>query len=416
MTRIPSGAPSNTLVGREPLFVGALVCTLLAPCGVTAELDDVKLSGHVSGEYRHFRESGAGTARYRNNFSFAGEPEFYYPIADSNDSLRFTAFYRWDEHDDERTHADIRELKWHKVEESWELTLGIDRIFWGVTESVHLVNIINQMDLVENIDGEDLLGQPMVNLTLIRNWGVVDLFVLPYFRERTHTGIGGRPGSALLVSSGDAIYESGAEQWHTDFAIRWSNSIGNWDLGASHFRGTSREPRFELEAVNFTAQGVPEQIPIYDIINQTGIDIQGTFDAWLWKLEAIYREGQNQPFFASAAGFEYTFFDIAGSGMDVGLLSEYLYDERDHAITYDNDLSLGVRLTLNDIDSTEFLAAVVQDLDNHSRYFYVEASRRFGNAFRLSIEARGVHNLAYEDPLRLYDEDNYLQIELGYYF
>ena len=376
----------------------------------------MQLSGYASGEYRHFTESGASTARYRNNLSFAGEPEFYYPIADSNDSLRFTAFYRWDEHDDERTHGDIRELKWQKVSQDWELTLGIDRVFWGVTESVHLVNIINQLDLVENIDSEDLLGQPMVNLTLIRDWGAVDLFVLPYFRERTHPGIDGRPGSALVVSSDDAIYDSGAEQWHTDLAIRWSNSIGNWDLGASHFHGASREPRFDPASVNFTAQGIPELIPIYDIINQTGVDMQGTFDAWLWKLEAIYREGQNQSFFASAAGFEYTFFDIAGSGTDIGLLSEYLYDERNNVVAYDDDLSLGVRCTLNDINSTEFLAALVQDLDNQSRYFYVEASRRLGNDFRLSIEARGVSNVADEDPLRVYDKDNYLQIELGYYF
>jgi len=51
-----------------------------------------------------------------------------------------------------------------------------------------------------------------------------------------------------------------------------------------------------------------------------------------------------------------------------------------------------------------------------SRYFYLEASRRIGNAFRLSIEARGVDNVAADNPLRIYDDENYLQLELGYYF
>ena len=35
----------------------------------------------------------------------------------------------------------------------------------------------NQTDGVEDIDSEDKLGQPMVNLTLERDWGALDLYV-----------------------------------------------------------------------------------------------------------------------------------------------------------------------------------------------------------------------------------------------
>ena len=398
------------------LRIGALASLLGAASAAANPLEDVQLSGNVAGEYRHFLESGRGEAHYRNNVSFAAEPEFYYPFPDSRDSLRFTAFYRWDENDEERTHGDIRELKWHKVERDWELTLGVDRVFWGVTETVHLVNIINQQDLVENPDGEDLLGQPMVNLGLIRDWGTLGLFVLPYFRERTFPGAEGRPGSALPISSDRAIYESGAEEWHTDAAIRWSNSTGPWDLGAAYFYGTSREPRFDPQVVDVSGDGRVELIPIYEIIQQVGVDVQGTYDAWLWKLETIYREGQGKDFVAGAAGFEYTFFDVAGSGTDIGVISEYLYDDRDFPVATDNDISLGIRFTLNDINSTDLLAAFIQDLDNQSHYFYLEASRRLGDAFRLSLEARGVGNVASDDPLSVFERDNYLQLELAYYF
>ena len=100
-------------------------------------------------------------------------------------------FVREDSMDDERSHADIRELSWLYYSDDWELRLGISKVFWGVAESQHLVDIINQTDAVENVDGEDKLGQPMINLTLIRDWGNVDLFVLPYLRERTFTGVNG---------------------------------------------------------------------------------------------------------------------------------------------------------------------------------------------------------------------------------
>ncbi len=415
-TRTPSGVPSNRF-GTGARLSGAILAGILAtPAAIAMDPEKMQWSGHVGGEYRYFTDAGAGGARYQHNVSLVAEPELYYPVRASGDSLRLTAFLRLDEHDDERSHGDIREMKWHKVADRWELTLGVDRIFWGVTETIHLVNIINQQDFVENPDGEDLLGQPMIRLDLVRDWGTLGLFVLPYFRERSYPGTEGRPGSALVVDTDNPVYESGTEQWHTDFALRWSHYIGNWDLGASYFYGTSREPRFDPMFSSITKQGVTTLRPVYDIIHQAGVDVQGTFDAWLWKLEAIYRDGQDDAFFAGAVGLEYTFFDISGYGIDIGLVTEYLYDERNFFISTDNDLSLGMRLTLNDIDSTEFLAAVVQDLDNQSRYFFVEASRRIGDSFKLSVEARGINNVAEGDPLQFYDGDNFVQVELAYYF
>ena len=95
--------------------------------------------------------------------------------------------------DSERTHFDIRELFGLWVFERWELGVGIRKVFWGVTESQHLVDIINQTDLVDSIDGEEKLGQPMVNVSIPHEWGTVDLFILPYFRERTFPGRDGTP-------------------------------------------------------------------------------------------------------------------------------------------------------------------------------------------------------------------------------
>ncbi len=42
--------------------------------------------------------------------------------------------------------------------------------------------------------------------------------------------------------------------------------------------------------------------PRYDLIHQGGLDLQYTQDAWLWKLEAIVREGQGGVFAAAVGG------------------------------------------------------------------------------------------------------------------
>ena len=61
-----------------------------------------------------------------------------------------------------------------------------------MTESVHLVNVINQADVLEEIDGSAKLGQPMANLSWIQDWGVLDFYVMPYFREASFPGVKSR--------------------------------------------------------------------------------------------------------------------------------------------------------------------------------------------------------------------------------
>ncbi len=118
-----------------------------------------ELNGHVAVEGRLFFHEPLYPEQNRNNASIALAPEFYYGF-DSGSSLIFVPFLRVDSQDSERTHFDIRELNFLFLGDPWELRLGIGKVFWGVTEFVHLVDIINQTDLVEDIRAEDKLGSP----------------------------------------------------------------------------------------------------------------------------------------------------------------------------------------------------------------------------------------------------------------
>ena len=119
-----------------------------------------------------FTEGVDGQSRFHPSLSITAD--YYRAWDDERQSLTFTPFYRYDAEDEERTHFDIREGFWSLVGNDWDLHLGVKQVFWGVTEFNHLVDIINQTDLVENIDGEDKLGQPMAHLSLVRDWGILD--------------------------------------------------------------------------------------------------------------------------------------------------------------------------------------------------------------------------------------------------
>ena len=110
-------------------------------------------------------------------------------------------------------------------ENSRELRLGLDRVFWGVAELHNLVDIVNQLDLVDHPRNRPKLGQPMAHLTISGDWGVAESFLLPYHRKRTFPGRSGRLRSSWLIDE-TALYESGAEERHVDFAARYSNAVG----------------------------------------------------------------------------------------------------------------------------------------------------------------------------------------------
>lgn len=388
---------------------------VLAATDAAAELG---FSGFVAGELRFFPEDPAFREQRRATASpsLIVQPEVRYEWADARDRVTFIPFLRLDADDEERTHADLRELSWLHVGDRWELLAGVGKVFWGVAEARHLVDIINQTDLVEDIDGEDKLGQPMIRFTLLRDWGNASLFLLPYFRERTFPARRARLRGPLPVDTERPAFESSLERWHPDVAVRWSRVIDQWDIGLAHFYGTSREPRLVPDR---DTGGQPVFRPHYDLIHQTSVDVQYTRGNWLGKFEAITRVGHGGSFGALVVGFEYTLVGVFGTRTDLGLLGEYLYDGRGAAAPptdFDDDFFVGARLVLNDPQDTNLLVGAVVDRERLSTALNLEASRRIGDRWRLEVEARGFANLSSADALFAFRRDSYVQVRLAWFF
>ncbi|WP_207891901.1 hypothetical protein [Thiogranum longum] len=373
-------------------------------------------SGNAGVEWLAFPKQALSDAQHDSYLSFSLEPEYYHEWDHGKKSFTFEPFLRRAQYDTARTHADIRELNIGVTSEWWELTAGISKVYWGITESQHLVDIVNQTDLVENLDTEDKLGQPMLDLTLVGgDLGTLDLFVLPGFRERTFLDEDGRPRFGLVVDRQNPLYENNSEDRHIDFAARWYQYIGDWEVGLSHFHGTARTPEMIITPTGpFTP---PVLTPFYPQIDQTGLEVQGIFGAWLWKLEAIHNTGfDHSPFFAAVGGFEYTF--VLENGMEIGALMEYSWDERDEKTPsrFQNDMLVGTRLTFNDVQSTQVLAGVIVDMEGAGHSYNLEAERRFGESWKLSLEARGVFHVEPGDFLYQSRRDNSFRFTAARYF
>ncbi len=388
------------------------VGTLLLGSGLLAQNDDEFYQDfelELKAEHRFFFDEAQFDGQKDHFPSFAIQPQYSIEWNNGRESLNTNLFYRWDI-DKERRHGDIREFYYLNATGNIEWSVGLKKLYWGVTESNHLVDVINQTDQVESFDGEAKLGQPMAHFSYpTNNWGTFDLLYLPYFRKRNFPGKKARLRFETIIDEDDILFESGSEEWHQDFAFRWSHSVGVFDLGLSHFYGTGREPVF-----NFISPTVFE--PIYAIMNQTGVDIQATTGAFLWKLESIIRSNDYQDMTALVAGLEYTFSNVNKKGLDIGIIGEYSYDDRDTMALsgMQNDLFFGSRIAWNDMQNTELLIGGIFDLDHSTMIGSIEASRRIKESYKVEIEARLLNKIADEDPfLNNFKEDSFLRFTLS---
>ena len=388
----------------------------------------IEVSGRLDLESRWYYQDGAHPGQKSHATGFVVEPKLYAEDAEGR-SVTLAPFFRYDGADPRRTHFDVREaylLVFGEIGDGeWELRLGADRVFWGVTESRHLVDIVNQTDLIEHPDEESKLGQPMAHLTFSGEWGVAEIFALPYHRERTFPGRASRLRSQFVVDDKQVFYESAAEEWHVDLAARYSHSVGPLDLGISVFDGTSREPCLVCVLPRLSERREPLLVPYYEQIRQFGLDAQLTIESWLFKLEAIHRGGasnqaaREEDYAALVAGAEYTFNGIFGSAADLGLLAEWNYDRRRENATnvFDNDIFLGARLAFNDVQSTDLVASVLADADHSTRSMILEFNRRLSDRWSLHLE--GVVILAVDKAdLTHYQtrRDSFVELQVTYNF
>ena len=371
--------------------------------------------GKIGIETRVFIQSPFDRRQSDADLSLFIAPEFFQDISGGSARFVFSSYGRLDQNDSKRSHVDIREFYFEKIWTNWEIAAGIKQVFWGVTETRHLVDFINQTDFVENFDGEDKLGQPMFHISHIGSWGIAEAFALPYFRERTFVGVEGRLRPPLVIDTDNPIYESGAEEYHFDWALRWSHTFGDLDIGLSHFSGTDRAPSFRL---SLDATGNPVLTPFYSQIERTGLTLQWTRETILWKLEAISQETFGERSFSAVGGFERTFVGILGTNYDLGALAEYHYDDRDDQTPspFENDLFIGARLAFNDVQSTDALAGAIVDLDNQSTALFLEASRRIGETITVEIEWRGFIEVPSDDQLYPFSRDDHVQLLIQRHF
>ncbi len=420
-------------------FTGAYPLAIVAVLGFGITSDTtadsevyIQFSGRVGIESQSFLQHGEYSGQRRRSNGIILEPEVYFET-EAGSSFNLKPFYRYDSMDARRRRGDVREayFLWfgEAGEGEWELRLGIDQIFWGVTESTNIINIINQSDLAEDPFDKEKLGQPMAHLTWSADWGITEIFILPYHRKRTYSGVNGRFRSPLVVDNSRVLYEDSDGKRHVDYAMRYSHSIGLVDFGVNGFSGTSRKPFLKPDPPFKLDQDPPQLptslLPYYSQIRQIGLDLQVTLESSLLKFEGIRRsgalnkDGVEEDYSAYTIGGEYTFYSVFGSNSDVTALGEWIYDSRGPRSTEDleHDVFLGMRWALNDTQDTEFVVGYVADTKYNTATVSAEFNRRISDRYSLETQLFSIERAdARDTAFHTIRKDSNFRIRLNYNF
>lgn len=404
---------------------------LAAALAATGQAGALELEGRLDADLRAFKP-----AEHRElTVALAGTLQAYHGFEAL--PLRFEAelFYRQDADDDQRSGGDIRQAFLELRHGDVDVSLGWRRVFWGVTESRSLVDVINQDDRAGDIRGDDKLGQPMLKIDWHGTLGTASLHLMPRGRKRVFAGDDGYPRTLLWLDGPGGRYTG--ERDRPDIAARWQYSGDGFDVGLSYFDGSARDPDFEVCArirpqplfelpcaplaalAGFDApapllalrerlaewpgyaeleaalwQRVSRHLrlrPVYPHERRLGLDLQYLSGSWAWRLEALARQREGRRSRALVAGAEYSLPGFLATGWDVGVLAEYLYDQRrDDPFNryFDDDLFIGTRVMANDIAGSSLIAGMIVSRDGQDRFYSVEAGRRLGEYWRATLILR----------------------------
>ena len=394
-------------ISAKSIYLSLIVYLILKSSPIHAS--DYKAYGFIQPETSIFFNGKGRHGQKNTNLSIFGKGTFISYL--QNDAAKFSIniLGRYDDNDRELRYLDFQKLKYEYFLDDLEFKIGNDIIFWGVNETFNIVDIINQSNLAEELAGTKKLGQTMASLSYSHDYGKFDIYLMSNFQERSFSGKNGRPRLAMEIDKNTVTYESSAKDKKVDFAIRYSTVLDDLDIGLSHFYGNNRTPELKPNSSTLKFD------PFYPILSQTGLDIQSTKGSWLYKLESISAKNGNERHLSAAGGIEYTFYGIQNTQSDLGIIIEYIFDDRNNS-PLNNDGVIGLRWNKNDIKSTTFLAGLLIDLHGNSNRLQAEFEQRIADDLKLFVDFSLNGNINRGDFAYQFIEDSKMTLKIAKYF
>ena len=364
---------------------------------------DGEVNAKLIADFRSYPNSNAGTIDSGQSLEL--NIEAYQDFGTARGVLELVA--RIDDQDTGRRILDARQAYVSTELGGVQVYVGNRQEFWGKAESTNIVDVVNQKDAAADQGGAGKLGAPSVSIEKYLDYGDLQFWFMPNFRELTFNDADAHPSGELPVKA--ARYQRADGENADDFAFRFSTVVDDWDLAGSLFYGTARTPIMSVVDAGKALE------PYYPEQRSVGLEVQYTGDATLLKWESLHGKQDSKDFFAAVAGLEYTLYGVLDQVWDLGLIAEAQYDERTQAAAKRFYVG-GLRLTLNDAEDTTLLLLTSQDEAKDQSLISFEASRRLNSWSSIDVGAKFFDAKTPTSVFGVLNDDDAISVKLNMFF
>ena len=322
-----------------------------------------------------------------------------------------------DSDDKERRYFDATDLYYKHDFENSDLPIGRNTRFWGAMEFYNHTDNFNTKDWLDNpFDYDAKLGSNNIAYTQyfdnsefsviakvhetgqkVQDKESINNFLPPTYSDKLETQKSeNRPTVYLKYSgSGDDV--------QIDYSVIYQNGYDEQRYLAPTAKGELRQNAYLVNKVMGYA---------------TLVD-----GSTIYKTEVSYTKSDDDKvsdYAQLSAGVEHTLYGVWGKS-DLGLLGEYYkyksqdddkLGAKDFGNLFQNDLALGLRLSVNDSSDSDVLVGVSLDQDNQEKLLFAEYNTRLVEKYKLKLSYQ---HLAPKEGSTFKEVDS-AKVEFGYYF
>jgi len=342
------------------------------------------------------------------------ELELKQKTADGQMVFNGEAFY--DKEDENRRYVDVNDLYYKHDFENSDLLVGRNTRFWGAMEFYNHTDVFNTKDWLDNpFDYDAKIGSNNVAYTYY--FDNSDLAVIAKIGEARQRVQDTKSVNNFLPANYDDTLVTQKDENRPSLFVKYTGSAEEVQLDYALIYQNGYDEQRYLAPVGVSLQ---QHAYLVDKLMGYATYVEGET---IYKTELAYTKSDDEKvsdYAQLSAGVEHTFYGVIGKS-DVGLLAEYYrYEEEDDAKLgakafgnlFDNDVSLGFRVTLNDSADSDILGGLSVDQNTQEKLFLVEYNTRLDNKYKLGLSYQHVEP-AEGSPIQPLD---LAQVEFGYYF
>ena len=315
----------------------------------------------------------------------------------------------FDKDDKNRRYFDFTDLYYLYNFENSDILIGRNSRFWGALEFYNITDVFNTKDFLDDVfDYKSKLGS--WNVAYTKYFDNSDLSLIVKLHEQRQKMQDQKSVDYFFpLDYDDELITSKGKNRPTIF-LKYSGSGDEVQIDYSLIYQNG----YDQNRYMIVKNGKLRQNAY--IVNKFLGFFTLVIDDTIYKSELSFAKSDDKTISKySHAGFGlehtlYSFWDTK----DLGLLMEYYRYSGDGSKEsfFANDLSIGFRLSMNDLDSSEVLGGVDIDIDNQEKITFIKYDTRVYNSYKLSLSYQ------YLDPKQnsLFPRLNSLKLEFGYYF